>query len=377
MSRPCSCDNVSGPVWTEEQCRRCWLWHYDPAYREHWGGGSVRSSCVHLGAATGETTPCPSCPGSMRIKILGCGVHAQCSVVKKVPGIACCGDCPDYQPRKSVKVNQGAAGLGDAILGLLAVGSLAKQEPQWDIEYRVCRACIPFVRMFDGGYMRVSEHVWDHHGHETPAEDMQLNRGYPGETASRCREPRWRRYCRNLGVTTPVLPTLRNREELKADGSQYAGSIVLAPFTSHQRERQYPLLAWLTLEKLLLGEGNRVIVTDYRLELCGHFLSEKVISNQARRVESLLLNASLVIANDSGIAHLAGVSGVPTVVLCGQTTGEPIYGQYPRMTYLNGHLACNGCWWQPPFQRPQCETFCASLASISPYEVLSAVRRLT
>ena len=31
--RPCTCDQVTGPVYSNDQCRRCWKWHYDPIYR--------------------------------------------------------------------------------------------------------------------------------------------------------------------------------------------------------------------------------------------------------------------------------------------------------------------------------------------------------
>jgi hypothetical protein len=37
--RPCTCDRVTGQPWTPGQCRLCWLFHHDAAYRGHWGRG--------------------------------------------------------------------------------------------------------------------------------------------------------------------------------------------------------------------------------------------------------------------------------------------------------------------------------------------------
>ncbi len=54
--------------------------------------------CTKLGAATGETVPCGSCPGSVRLKTFACSVNGRCTVEKAAPGVACCRTCPDRDP---------------------------------------------------------------------------------------------------------------------------------------------------------------------------------------------------------------------------------------------------------------------------------------
>lgn len=95
--RSCTCDHVTGPVYTADQCRRCWKWHYDAAYRTAHGGGARQSLCQHLGGANGETA-CPSCRGSVRLKTFGCSVHGTCTLHKAAGGLACCAQCPSYSP---------------------------------------------------------------------------------------------------------------------------------------------------------------------------------------------------------------------------------------------------------------------------------------
>lgn len=55
--------------------------------------------CVHRGDSAGEKL-CPTCNGSVRIKLFTCAVHVECSIQKSV-GVAVCATCPDYQPKRS------------------------------------------------------------------------------------------------------------------------------------------------------------------------------------------------------------------------------------------------------------------------------------
>lgn len=114
----------------EEGCAFCVLVARDGRYARHFGrvsdtppllaatatgaaavplkdrvAGELR--CVHLGAPTGWTVDCPTCPsaGSSRVqlKTFHCGKHQQCTIAAKpVPGVACCATCPDYRPPEGV-----------------------------------------------------------------------------------------------------------------------------------------------------------------------------------------------------------------------------------------------------------------------------------
>lgn len=97
--RPCTCeDHQTGP-YGPGQCRLCWLYHNDPAYRALWDSHTMplTVACRHLGAATGATVACPSCRGTVALKLFACAIHGACTVARAVAGVACCASCPDRE----------------------------------------------------------------------------------------------------------------------------------------------------------------------------------------------------------------------------------------------------------------------------------------
>ena len=116
-------------------CLICERYKSDPRYRELWGGdprdiktedvtqivtqgsktrtphpSSVQAAagCVNLGNDTGQTVECPSCRGTIRLKLFECRVFGQCTIAKKVNGVACCRPvekCLGYSTSISEKPN--------------------------------------------------------------------------------------------------------------------------------------------------------------------------------------------------------------------------------------------------------------------------------
>lgn len=111
--RPCACDRIRPGPYTLDQCRLCWLAANDPRYQQRWGlpvtaRGDVRlvpaqpapaAPCVHLGPPTGAVVRCRSCRGNVQVKVHACAVYEACTPARKVPILACCRGCPDYQAR--------------------------------------------------------------------------------------------------------------------------------------------------------------------------------------------------------------------------------------------------------------------------------------
>jgi hypothetical protein len=105
MARPCT--HARKPSsYDPANCRACW-WCAQPAsptaveLRRLWGEPEPACSpgpCRHRGAATGERVLCPTCQGKVELKLFACGLHGRCTTHKPAPGLACCGDCPDYDP---------------------------------------------------------------------------------------------------------------------------------------------------------------------------------------------------------------------------------------------------------------------------------------
>lgn len=283
--------------------------------------------------------------------------------------------------KDTITVNMGAGGVGDALLGAGAVLALHNDSPGSSITYRVHPDAIPFVRLFDAGYAGLRPQKHDNNRDEPPDRtDRQANLGYSLEVRGKAPIPRWERYARNIGASGWSLPQLRERNRISRVGRDYAGAVVLSPFSTwHNRE--YHIHAWMTIEKLLADRGYRVVVLDRRdsrfPDRHQAMKSEVVLDASAERVAGILLNAAAMVGNDSGISHLAGIMGCPTIALCGQTTGKDIYGAYPQVRVLQGKLDCNGCWWQSPYDGNRCDSCCANLQTILPVEVVREVDELS
>jgi ADP-heptose:LPS heptosyltransferase len=292
-------------------------------------------------------------------------------------------------------VNMGAGGLGDALLGLCAIRGLrARLEQVANLQlarktiiYKVAAHRIPFVALFDGGYDGLADHDWDATWDEFPEKcdprDLQMNLGYKREIQHAAEITRLERYCRNLGCVTPQLPTLRNTEAIAETGKQFAGYVVLCPFTD-LRSRDWPLFYWLALEDMLHKAGMQTIVLGSLRKTdpmpVEKFRSAKAIHSEDAPIApeltaGILLNAACVVSADSGLAHLAGIMGRPTIIVCGWSVGAKIYSFYPKATSLQGCLPCNGCWScaSRGWDEERCQLVCDNLSTILPQTVFDAI----
>ncbi len=58
----------------------------------------------------------------------------------------------------------------------------------------------------------------------------------------------------------------------------------------------------------------------------------------------MMASAGMVVANDSGLAHIATAAGTPTVMLFGPTSERVLGALAPHVTVLRSGLACEPCW---------------------------------
>lgn len=282
---------------------------------------------------------------------------------------------------EKVVVNQGASGVGDGLLALCAAIGL-RQDLAQPIQLQVSSTALPFVRLFSG-LDAVELHQADTSTGQyldvplgAPGDERQVNQGYATEVRERCPIPRWERYCRNIGATRCVLPQVLDRDYLLQLGAEHAGVIALAPGTAWDT-RSWPYQHWRSLERELLRAGHRVVILDTDRERCRGYDSLLLINASAEVVAGVLLHAACLVSNDSGLAHLAGVLGRPTVVLGSVTTPASIYGLYPAVIWPRGTLGCSGCWWQQPYEERHCSPRCPDLATITPQRVTAAIAAAT
>ena len=69
-----------------------------------------------------------------------------------------------------------------------------------------------------------------------------------------------------------------------------------------------------------------------------------------RDTAELMASAGAVVGNDSGLCHVAGASGIPTVMIFGPTPSNTL-GKLPQnVVILRAGLGCEPCWFGQRFQ---------------------------
>jgi len=91
-----------------------------------------------------------------------------------------------------------------------------------------------------------------------------------------------------------------------------------------------------------------------------------------RQTAAALAAGGAVVANDSGLGHIAAAVGVPTVLLFGPTPVAALGRFPPNVTILRPELACSPCWFNRRFAA--CGGRIECLAALSPSCVADAVR---
>jgi ADP-heptose:LPS heptosyltransferase len=87
----------------------------------------------------------------------------------------------------------------------------------------------------------------------------------------------------------------------------------------------------------------------------------------------IVSGADMVIANDSGVAHIAGAAGAKTIVFFGPSSPErfkPLSSRQDRVKVFHNRLSCNPCDQDQCREGPH--TYC--LGRINPMEVLEHIR---
>jgi ADP-heptose:LPS heptosyltransferase len=90
-----------------------------------------------------------------------------------------------------------------------------------------------------------------------------------------------------------------------------------------------------------------------------------------RQTASVLAAAGAVVANDSGLGHIAAAVGVPTVMLFGPTPDLALGRFPPNVMILRPDLACAPCWFSARFKA--CGGRIDCLNRLTPARVAEAV----
>jgi ADP-heptose:LPS heptosyltransferase len=90
-----------------------------------------------------------------------------------------------------------------------------------------------------------------------------------------------------------------------------------------------------------------------------------------RQTAAVLAAAGAVVANDSGLGHIAAALGVPTVLLFGPTPAAALGRFPPNVTVLRPDLGCAPCWFGARFAA--CARRIDCLDRLTPSRVAAAV----
>lgn len=128
---------------------------------------------------------------------------------------------------------------------------------------------------------------------------------------------------------------------------------------------------------VLAGSAAEYGVCERVRALTGKQARDKVVNMAGKtsldELVSLIAGSEMVIANDSGIAHIAGAAGARTAVFFGPSSPErfmPLSERQDRVRVFHSRLACNPCDQHVCKEGPL--TYC--LARISPDEVIAYIR---
>lgn len=91
-----------------------------------------------------------------------------------------------------------------------------------------------------------------------------------------------------------------------------------------------------------------------------------------KETAELIAAAGAVVANDSGLAHLAAAVGTPTIMLFGPTPDQTLGQLPPNVTVLRAGLDCEPCWFNHRFSA--CASRIDCLRQITVERVVEAVK---
>jgi ADP-heptose:LPS heptosyltransferase len=128
-----------------------------------------------------------------------------------------------------------------------------------------------------------------------------------------------------------------------------SATVVLAPgcktgVMASKRWPYFPQLAGRFAEIVLVGTSDDLTQFDgTRMRFPGHVRS-LVGELSLAETASVLAAAGAVVANDSGLGHVAGAVGAPTLLLFGPTPHAALGQLPPNVAVLRAGLACEPCW---------------------------------
>lgn len=138
-------------------------------------------------------------------------------------------------------------------------------------------------------------------------------------------------YKKWYGMKLNSEPTQPDMGHIKPH-DKYKDCIVLAPYAAWDN-RTWDIKYWILLSERLMQMGHHVVVMDLYEDRCKNIHGEKIIGRSIWEDMSIIKAAKLVIANDSGLAHSAGLLDTPCIVLSGWIDPDRVFS-HTKVNYI-------------------------------------------
>lgn len=271
--------------------------------------------------------------------------------------------------RRTLDIYSDAFGIGDAITGMYAAAGLANlghrvrfrsRKAEWlrEISHPLVEV-LPFAEVG----INFNRHY-----------DWQIKAAQRGEIESRT-EWHIANIARSFGIDpfSPSPPNESGNGRKRVIDGDY---VILCPLSADP-SREWPAYRWMELAARLGKKAIAFGTKEEEKRLRAMFpASVRIVAGKPPAfVFAAVEHATAVVSGDSGVAHVAGVLGVPTVAIMSQLDPHFVYGIYLSVRGLFPAVdkwGCRGCAWQTAGgYKPECRTGgCGAIASIQVDDVL-------
>jgi ADP-heptose:LPS heptosyltransferase len=160
-------------------------------------------------------------------------------------------------------------------------------------------------------------------------------------------------FARTLGYAASQSPLPRLPIAANAANAQWgvtAGTVALAPGckTGEMAAKRWPHFAELARglsDVAVVGTPDDIGVNDFPSH-ARSFVGQLTL----RQTAELMAAAGAVVANDSGLAHIAAAVGTPTLMLFGPTPSQTLGRFPPHVSILSLAMKCQPCWYTAPLR---------------------------
>lgn len=275
-------------------------------------------------------------------------------------------------------------GIGDTVSMLPVVHALARRYPWAEVRVRAIAWRVAWAKL---GWPNVkASESWEDRGEFTVKMTPDML-PYIDQTCDRLGVGRQHYHARAAGVNPDELRQ-ENGIGPDAEGDRWGAEqfakhraegkrvVCIAPF-SNSATRTWPMFKWIELAQALEREKHFVYLIDSNdPDRTKYVPLVRYWGWGPNHVAGLTKHTDLVISNDSGMAHLAGVMNRPAIAICGPSPGRVAYGWYKTVRVVQSDAKCAGCNWAPDKYRYACNFGCDAIWRVEVDQVLSMVREV-